>query len=209
MGITLELGLLSQLRDTFLKGLESILGPELTQNFICTLSHQLTVNPGSIQDPDCWQHQHGFLHCSSELKVTHLLVCFAGWCMSKVAAPGSDLRFSPICAASEAATLGSDKLALWKCACCPRGQPPRWTAAPCSREGNGGRCAVCAGCQACTCNSLESLFPSVVAEFDVEKIGCSPSEVTLQSNKKVWRKNAKWGSWMQAVDQRTDSRLCR
>ena len=57
--------------------------------------------------------------------------------------------------------------------------------------------------QTCVCNSLKSLFPSVAAEFDVAKNGFAPSEVTAQSNQKVWWRNAQRGSWRQAVYART------
>ncbi|KAL3154723.1 hypothetical protein ABBQ38_011271 [Trebouxia sp. C0009 RCD-2024] len=104
-------------------------------------------------------------------------------------------------------TLGSNKQVHWICSCCPRGQPHRWTATPPNRISNGSRCAVCAGQQACVCNSLETLFPSIAAECDVDKNGCAPSEVTAWSNKKVWWRNAQRGSWRQAVHVRTDKRL--
>ena len=104
-------------------------------------------------------------------------------------------------------TLGSNKQVHWICSCCPRGQPHRWTAPPYSRIGDGKGCAVCAGKQPCVCNSLESLFPSIAAELDVDKSGFAPSEVTAWSHKKVWWRNAKRGSWRQAVDVRTDRRL--
>ncbi|KAL3144785.1 hypothetical protein ABBQ38_001898 [Trebouxia sp. C0009 RCD-2024] len=101
-------------------------------------------------------------------------------------------------------TLGSQKLVHWICSCCPRGQPHRWTAFPRTRVGYGEGCAVCAGRQACLCNSLESLVPSVAAELDVDKNGFSPCEVTAGSSKEVWWRNAKHGSWKQAVYERTD-----
>ena len=72
-------------------------------------------------------------------------------------------------------TLGSGKQVHWICSCCPRGQPHRWTAPPGRRIGSGSGCAVCAGMQACVCNSLESLFPVIAAEFDVDKSGFGPS----------------------------------
>ncbi|KAL3144683.1 hypothetical protein ABBQ38_001810 [Trebouxia sp. C0009 RCD-2024] len=100
-------------------------------------------------------------------------------------------------------TLGSVKQVHWICSCCPRGRPHRWTALPRSRVLSGEGCAVCAGRKACVCNSLESLYPSLAAEFDVENTGFAPSEVTAWSNKEVWWRNAKRGGWMQAVDQRT------
>ena len=106
----------------------------------------------------------------------------------------------------EEVTLGSAKKVHWICSRCPRGQPHRWTASPdnCIRLSQG--CPVCAGKQACVCNSLESLFAFVAAEFDVDKNGFAPSEITAWSNKKVWWRNAKRGSWRQAVKRRTDRR---
>ena len=91
----------------------------------------------------------------------------------------------------------------WICSCCPRGQPHRWTATPHCRIGLDRGCPVCAGRQACVCNSLASLLPSVAAELDVEKNGFLPADITASSNKKVWWRNAKRGSWAQAVDHRT------
>ncbi|KAL3144725.1 hypothetical protein ABBQ38_001848 [Trebouxia sp. C0009 RCD-2024] len=100
-------------------------------------------------------------------------------------------------------TLGSRKKVHWICSRCPKGQLHRWTATPNSRVG----CAVCNGKQACVCNSLESLFPSHAAEFDVDMNGFAPSQIAAWSNKKVWWRNAKRGSWRQAVNVRTDRRL--
>ena len=96
-------------------------------------------------------------------------------------------------------TLGSHKPVHWICSCCPRGQPHRWTASPYTRVGHGKGCPVCAGKQACVCISLESLFPSVAADFDTEENGFAPSELTAGSNKEVWWSSAKCGSWRQAV----------
>ena len=53
---------------------------------------------------------------------------------------------------------------------------------------------------------LEALFPSLAADFDVEKNGFEPSEITAGSQKKVWWRNAQRGSWQQAPDVRTDRR---
>ena len=104
-------------------------------------------------------------------------------------------------------TLGSHKQVHWVCLRCPRGQPHRWTAAPHHRIGDGRGCATCAGRQACACNSLESLFPLLAAEFDVDKNGFVPSEITARSGKEVWWRTAKRGSWRQAVHIRTHRRL--
>ena len=103
-------------------------------------------------------------------------------------------------------TLGSGKLVHWICSCCPMGQPHRWTASPNMRISNGSGCAVCAGRQACVCNCLASLFPLLASEFDVDKNGFDPSEISARSNKKVWWKNAKRGSWRQSLNARTDRR---
>ena len=104
-------------------------------------------------------------------------------------------------------TLGSNKMVDWICLCCPRGQPHRWAASPHMRISNGTGCAICAGKQVCVCNSLASLFPLVAAEFDADKNGFAPSEILAGTGKKVWWRNAKRGSWRQAVDIRTDKRL--
>ena len=100
-------------------------------------------------------------------------------------------------------TLGSNKLVHWICSCCPDRQPHRWTATPDSRIASGQGCTVCAGRQVCVCNSLESTFPSVAAELDVDKNGFGPSEITGSSMKKVWWRNRERGSWRQTVNART------
>ena len=107
------------------------------------------------------------------------------------------------CFYPDVVTLGSGKLVHWICSCCPRGQPHRWTAMPITRISNDSGCAVCAGKEACACNSLEALFPSVAVEFDVDKNGFAPSEITAQSHKEVWWRNAKRGSWRQTPNVRT------
>ncbi|KAL3150100.1 hypothetical protein ABBQ38_013441 [Trebouxia sp. C0009 RCD-2024] len=104
-------------------------------------------------------------------------------------------------------TLGSGKQVHWICSCCPRGQPHCWTAMPNARIGQGTGCAVCAGWQACVCNSLESLLPSVAAELDVDKNGFAPSEIAAHSHKEAWWRNAERGSWRQTVHSRTFYRL--
>ena len=102
--------------------------------------------------------------------------CFAEWDYEL----NDDLRIYP-----DRIALGSGKLVHWICSCCPRGQPHRWTASPNSRIGASSGCAVCAGKQACVCNSLAALFPDAAAEFDEGKNGFAPSEVPAGSGKKV------------------------
>ena len=104
-------------------------------------------------------------------------------------------------------TLGSNKLVHWICACCPRGQPHRWRAMPNNRIQRDSGCAVCFGQQACLCNSLEALVPSAAAEFDVEKNGFAPSQISACSGKRVWWRNATRGSWQAVVDDHVDNHL--
>ena len=146
--------------------------------------------------------------CSRALKVTQPQptfaeaqpACLAEWDFERNAA--QDMYPDNI-------TLGSGKQVHWICSCCPRGQPHRWRAMPSMRISNGTGCPVCVGNQACVCNSLESLFPSVAAEFDVDRNGFAPSEIRAQSNKEVWWSNAKRGRWRQAVFIRTQCSILR
>ena len=71
---------------------------------------------------------------------------------------------------------------------------------PHDRIGKGSGCNVCAGRQACVCNSLEAVFPALAAEFDTEKNGFPPSEITAWSNTEVWWRSDNRGSWRQAAD---------
>lgn len=48
---------------------------------------------------------------------------------------------------------------------------------------HGSGCAQCAGKQAYVCNSLESLFPSIAAEFGVDKNDFTAGELTAHSHK--------------------------
>ena len=98
-------------------------------------------------------------------------------------------------------TLGSRKLVHWICPCCPIEQPHCRRAMPNNRIYMDSGCAVCSGWQACVRNSLESLFPSVAADFDEDKNGFEPSEITACSSKKVWWRNASCGSWKDYTDK--------
>ena len=154
------------------------------------------------------EKKSGCPKCSQALLVTQQQptfaaaqpACLAEWDYEHNAAEG----LYPYCI-----TLGSKKQVHWICSRCPKGQPHHWTARPHDRSGKGVGCAVCAGMQACACNSLESLFPSVAAELDVDKNGFAASLITAHSNRVVWWRNAKRGSWKQRVDCRTDKRLSR
>ena len=123
--------------------------------------------------------------------------CLAEWDYER----NDEVGFYP-----DVVTLGSNKQVHWICSCCPKGQPHRWTAMPNRRIGLDTGCPVCAGQKACVCNSLESLYPLLAAEFDVDKNGFAPSEIPSRSNKKVWWRNARQGSWQQSPDIRNDRR---
>ena len=165
--------------------------------------------------PDCgweWQapvykrirRRAGCPKCSQALKVIQPQptldeaqpACLAEWDYERNNKEG----FHP-----ELITLGSHKKAHWICSRCPRGQPHRWTASLIDRVGRGTGCPVCGSQQTCSCNSLEALFPTVAAEFDMDKNGFAPSDITAHSSKMVWWRNATRGSWRQSPHSRNTS----
>ena len=73
--------------------------------------------------------------------------------------------------------IGSFLAANWVSSCCSRGQPHHWKAVP--------SICMCAGRQACVCNSLESVYQCLAAEFDVDKNKFAPSEVTASPHRKA------------------------
>ena len=91
-------------------------------------------------------------------------------------------------------TVGSKKLVHWVCSCLSKRAATPLDAAPTDYIGRATGCAVCAGKQACLCNSVEALFSHSAAELDVDKNGFAPSEVTAHADKKVWWRDAKRGS---------------
>ena len=100
----------------------------------------------------------------------------------------------------------SRKKAHWVCHKCPVGQPHRWQA-PVTRmyersaRGTPG-CPCCTGMQACKCNSLQSLFPEVAAEWDYERNKGTPADVAAQSGRKVWWYNSHRGHFKAAIQSR-------
>ena len=100
----------------------------------------------------------------------------------------------------------SSKKAHWLCSKCPVGQPHRWQATvshvyTSMLRGTSG-CPCCKGQQACKCNSLQSLFPEVAAEWDYERNKGTPAEYAAQSNKKVWWRTSR-GHFTASIDDRT------
>lgn len=104
-------------------------------------------------------------------------------------------------------TLGSRKQVHWLCNKCPLGQRHFYIAKPSSRLSNKKPtgCPFCAGQAACKCNSLQTHFPSIAAEWDYGKNAGIPQDHTFGSNREVWWHNAERGSWQQRINSRTDN----
>ena len=103
----------------------------------------------------------------------------------------------------------SHKKAHWVCHQCPVGQPHRWQAAVGSMyrylsRGTSG-CPCCEGRQACKCNSLQSLFPEVAAEWDHQHNIGTPADYAAQSNKKVWWYDSRRGRSKAVIQSRTQT----
>ena len=92
--------------------------------------------------------------------------------------------------------------ANWICHQCPMGSLTGWQA----RVGNmydGYGCPCCSGHQACICNSLQSLYPEVAAEWDHSRNAGTPSDYTASSHVKVWWITSKRGSFLATIHGRT------
>jgi len=100
-------------------------------------------------------------------------------------------------------TAGSNKMVHWICTKCPKGQPHLFVATPHSRIGLNRGCPYCAHKKACICNSLQSLYPALAAEFDTAKNGASPEQVLPRSMKVAFWKDASGHTWEQTPFQRT------
>ena len=100
-------------------------------------------------------------------------------------------------------TLGSDKKVHWTCSKCPRGRPHMYMAPPSSRIGSRSGCPYCNNKQACICNSLQSLYPALAAEWDTARNGVGPDQILALSHKLAYWKNAAGLSWEQSPDRRT------
>ena len=74
-------------------------------------------------------------------------------------------------------TAGSQKLVHWICTNCPRGKAHLFVASPNNRLGHNCGCPYCACRKACVCNSLQSLYPALAAEYDTAKNGIGPDQV--------------------------------
>ncbi|DBA66761.1 TPA: hypothetical protein ACH3X2_001908 [Trebouxia sp. C0005] len=100
-------------------------------------------------------------------------------------------------------TAGSNKKVHWICTKCPKGQPHLFAASPNSRICHNSGCPCCASKKACVCNSLQSLYPALAAEYDTAKNGVGPEQVLPRSAKMAFWKDATGHSWEQSPYQRT------
>lgn len=99
-------------------------------------------------------------------------------------------------------TCSSRKRANWICHCCSKGQPHRWQAIV-ENVFRGTGCPCCAGRQPCKCNSLQSLFPKIAAEWDYIRNKGTPDDYTAFSAIKVWWYSDKRGHSLSAISSRT------
>ena len=102
-------------------------------------------------------------------------------------------------------TLQSSKLIWWQCHECPKGKVHSWQARPCNRTSpkklRG--CPSCAGKKLCECNSLETVCPDIAADFDAEKNGVTPAEVTSSTITKYSWLSDEPGAKKRSANQRT------
>ena len=64
-------------------------------------------------------------------------------------------------------------------------------------------CPCCVGLQACKCNSLQSLFPRVAAEWDYERDKGTPADVAAYFQKTVCWHNSHRGHFKARIAHRT------
>lgn len=102
--------------------------------------------------------------------------------------------------------LGSNKLVHWLCRKCPLGHQHAWQAKPSVRvAGRKLGCPFCSGHSACQCNSLQTHFPTIAAEWDYDTNNCTPNDFACTSQSLVWWHNEKKGSWQQRISWRTQN----
>ena len=70
-------------------------------------------------------------------------------------------------------------------------------------------CPCCFGSKVCTCNSLQTLFPDVAAEWDYTKNEGTPSDTTARTKDRVWWHNSKRGYFQATIVSRTTSAISK
>ena len=68
---------------------------------------------------------------------------------------------------------------------------------------NAAGCPCCSGRKVCVCNSLQSLFPKVAAEWDHSSNKGTPSGYTAFAHARVWWYNKERGSFQARIADRT------
>ena len=100
-------------------------------------------------------------------------------------------------------TAGSNKMVHWICMKCPKGQPHLFVASSRSRIGLKSGCPCCNNKKACICNSLQSLYPALAAEYDTARNGVGPEQVLSRYGKMAFWKDASGHTWEQTPAVRT------
>ena len=77
-----------------------------------------------------------------------------------------------------------------------------YMASPNHRIGGKTGCPYCSSLKACVCNSLQSLYPALAAEWDTARNGVGPDQTLSRSSKLAYWKNAEGHSWEQSPDGR-------
>ena len=94
---------------------------------------------------------------------------------------------------------GSHRYVWWKC---PKGSDHVWRASVLNRTRGGTLCPFCQGRKPSVTNSLASLRPDLVKEWDVAANRLSPSEVTLGAARKVAWRCARGHTWRAVIANR-------
>lgn len=104
-------------------------------------------------------------------------------------------------------TLSSSKKVYWLCQRCPAGQVHSWCASPNNRLSKSRHvrvgCPMCTGRLPCKCNSLQTHFPAVAAQWDCGKNVGTPNDYTMSSHYLAWWVSSERGSWQQTINDRT------
>ena len=99
--------------------------------------------------------------------------------------------------------LRSNKQVHWVCRKCPLGHLHRWAATLSDRTAHSSGCPCCSGHQVCQCNSLRTINPEVVEDWDYAKNEGTPDDYPAFARKQVWWKSAARGSWQQYINDRS------
>lgn len=103
-------------------------------------------------------------------------------------------------------TPNSAKKVWWLC---KKNKKHEWPATPNDRSTRGNGCPYCSGKAVCDDNCLAKLNPKLAKEWHATKNGnLTPSNVTPNSNKKVWWICGNKHLWLSAIDKRNKGSGC-